>query len=122
MTSIKDWNAGALDRYKRGNHDSDCEQRVRYGLCGCRKRERLARGLTVAPTLTFQYPTCDGCYAEVEHDGDSWVCHTCHVAWDTNGYEERGTFDDESGDLSASTAENYGERMIVLASREQDAS
>jgi hypothetical protein len=119
MTELRNWNAGLLDRYRErleaGLHDYDCEQRERYGLCDCAKRKRLIDGPTELPTLWYQAPQCSGCLSEATHDGDGWVCYRCHVQF--GEYDEQGTWMDENGPHDASAAENYGERMIVLATR-----
>lgn len=51
----ENWNARNLDRYanelESGHHDQRCEQRERFGLCGCRERKRLAAGRITPPTL-----------------------------------------------------------------------
>jgi hypothetical protein len=118
---LANWNAGMLDRYRKrleaGHHDRDCEQRERYGLCDCRKRERLRDGRTgVPPILIYQAPVCDGCGQEVYTDaGDSWECERCHVSWGMSDFEQPGKWSDDTGTHEASTFENYGERMIVLA-------
>lgn len=113
------WNAQMLDRYRtrldKGEHDHDCEQRERYGLCDCRKRKRLTEGRTELPTLWQQNPLCSGCMGEVTYDGDEWRCYKCHVSWGLNDYDQQGEWDDDTGTHEASTFENYGERMIVLA-------
>lgn len=119
---LANWNATMLDRYRKrlekGLHDRGCEQRERYGLCDCRKRARIAAGRTELPELWHQNPMCSGCMGEVSHDGDGWVCETCHVGWGTNDYyDEKGSWNDDYGTHEASTSENYGERMIVLATR-----
>lgn len=40
------------------------------------------------PTLAFRFPVCDGCDADVEHDGDGWVCPDCGTYWDTDSSED----------------------------------
>lgn len=119
MTTLTNWNANMLNRYRDalalGHHDSECEQRERYGLCGCRKRRRLTHGPTEPPMLWYQSPLCSHCMQGVTHDGDSWVCSRCHVSWGSNDFDEAGTFDDDPGDLTASTEERWGRRMLDLA-------
>lgn len=65
-------------------HDLDCEQMENFWLCHCAKRERISKGQTELPTLSIQYPICNGCGKETWHDGDSLRCDNCHVVWDTN--------------------------------------
>lgn len=118
---LDNWNARKLDGYRTelaaGHHDADCEQRERFGMCGCRQRKRLAEGRTTPPTLIHNYPTCTGCHRDVWHDGDGFVCSHCHATWPSNaGEDEPATFDDEHGDLSASTEDRFGRRLIELVS------
>lgn len=119
MTAQRNWNADQLDRYRDaltlGHHDSGCEQRERYGLCGCALRRRLIEGPTEPPHLWYRSPVCGNCMEEVTHDGDSWTCSNCHVSWGSNDYDQTGTFDDDPGDLSNSTEEKWGRRLIDLA-------
>lgn len=118
-SSLANWNANQLDRYRDrlalGHHDSACEQRERYGLCGCARRRRLEEGPATPPTLIYQSPLCDHCWKEVEHDGDGWHCPRCHTTWGSNDYDAPGTFTDEVGDLSDATEERWGRRMLDLA-------
>lgn len=119
MTDIQDWNAQRLDHYAEalagGHHDEGCEQRARYGLCGCRERKRLAEGRTTTPVLIINYPTCSGCHHDVSHDGDSFVCQRCHATWPPNaGDGEPSSWDDEQGDLSDATEDKWGPRLIEL--------
>jgi hypothetical protein len=88
----------------RGEHDPQCEWRpTGFFLCNCSKRSRERRGLTKPPgPLIYQMPICPTCYEEVEHDGDSYTCPRCCVAWDERG--EVATFQDDYGDVAAELA------------------
>jgi len=85
----------------KGLHDEKCEWReAGHFLCNCRKRRRIAEGRTVPPRLYWNYPTCTGCWREVSHDGDGYVCEHCHVAWDSRaGDDDQGEWSDDYGDL-----------------------
>jgi hypothetical protein len=87
----------------RGEHDEQCEYLAIPGfyLCHCHKRARLARGLTEPPELEWQYPTCTGCWNEVEGDADGFNCRGCGTSWSHDG---AGHFHDDYGDLQASLA------------------
>jgi hypothetical protein len=65
-------------------HDERCERLPDFYMCHCNKRERLAKGPTELPTLSIQYPVCNGCGRETWHDGDSYRCDRCHVTWSSN--------------------------------------
>ena len=96
-----------------GRHDEQCEwgpridkgptgveRRVHMGLCHCDKRKRIASGFIEPPgELWYRNPDCPKCYQEVEHDGDSFVCYTCHVSWDPRDPGDKGAFTDDYGDL-----------------------
>jgi len=83
-----------------GEHDDSCEWRDNgHYICNCSMRARVAAGFTEAPTLIIQYPMCGRCYKEVGHDGDSFVCETCHVSWNHATEDEPGTFTDDMGDI-----------------------
>lgn len=119
MSELTNWNTLLNSRYAealaRGLHDDDCEQRERYGLCGCSERKRVAEGRTKPPTLIINYPTCSGCWDDVYHDGDGFRCDTCCAVWSSNaGEDEPATFYDQNGDLSDSTEEQFGRRLIDL--------
>lgn len=51
------------------------------------------------PTLVIQRPLCGGCDAEVEFDGDSFVCPDCGTSWDTTDGEDTpgNSYSDWSG-------------------------
>lgn len=87
-------------------HDEHCERLPNFGLCHCRKRERLARGLTELPSLWVSYPTCSGCLEEVEFDGDAYVCPRCHVSWGTRAFD---------GDIAERFDDDYDENGETLA-------
>jgi hypothetical protein len=95
---------------ERGEHDPQCEWRpTGFFLCHCSKRAREQRGLTTPPgPLIYQMPICPTCYEEVEHDGDSYTCPRCYVAWDLSGQD--ATFQDEYGDLAIEVA-NWDARV-----------
>ena len=40
------------------------------------------------PTLSFSYPTCNGCAEEVTHNGDGYECERCGTYWDTDAGED----------------------------------
>ena len=87
----------------RGKHDDVCEWRSNGHLvCNCSKRRREAAGYTEPPgELIHQYPLCPRCGDEVNHDGDSFYCGPCCVAWDSSG---EAYFTDDMGDLTESVA------------------
>lgn len=118
MGFLEDWNMRHFDRYceqlAAGEHDHECEQRERSGICHCQKRRRLAEGRTEPPTLIYEAPTCNGCWKSASHDGDGWVCHRCGVDFD--GYDEPGRWNDDYGPEPFG-GEQFGERLIVLASK-----
>ncbi|GAA4915631.1 hypothetical protein [Nesterenkonia rhizosphaerae] len=88
----------------KGLHDQDCEHSTSEGflLCHCSKRRREAEGRTALPTLSWNYPTCTGCWEEVSHDGDSFRCQRCKVSWssDATDGDTADHFDDDYGDIS----------------------
>lgn len=119
---LADWNARHLARYaeqvERGEHDSDCEQRVRSSLCHCSKRKREREGKTHLPTITFHTPTCGDCYGSLSFDGDVWECATCRVVWDANATDgdQADRFTDDHGDEQFG-GEQFGERLLGLVNR-----
>ena len=104
---VTDWSGWFVERYEKevraGLHDEQCERMPAEGwhICDCRKRDRLARGITEPPgELIHNYPTCPGCYRETWHDGDSFRCDHCHATW-PESYSDHAVFDDEVGDVAA---------------------
>lgn len=83
----------------RGEHDTQCEYRPKFYICHCSKRRRIAAGHTEPPgELLWQYPICQRCNEEVDHDGDNYTCPRCCCWWDDKGMT--ATFYDDYGDLS----------------------
>jgi hypothetical protein len=113
MTTPKtheEWQADVARRYHeavaRGEHDDQCEYHPEgFYLCHCKKRARVATGLTELPDtpLDFPPPSCSNCYADTEFDGDSFVCHECHLAWSSDGTDPHWT-DDYGDDLPQDSA------------------
>lgn len=95
-----------------GHHDNECEWSAEenFYLCNCSKRQRERDGKTELPTLSIQYPVCDGCGSATYHDGDSLTCDNCHVSWGTNPMdgEQAEVWTDDHGDLSR--CEPHGRR------------
>jgi len=91
-------------------HDPECEWReAGHFLCHCSKRRRIANGHTEPPgELIINYPTCPRCRNEVTHDGDSYVCDTCSVSWNSS-YGDEGEFTDDYGDLDTSRWDEVSE-------------
>lgn len=123
MSTLESWNARHFQRYlqqvEQGLHDDACEQRERSSLCHCSKRKRLSEGKTELPEIYFPPPTCGGCGADVEFDGDGFNCPDCKVSWSsrvTDG-DKADHFTDDHGDEPFG-GEQFGERLIVLATKE----
>jgi hypothetical protein len=82
----------------RGEHDSQCEYDPRgFFLCHCKKRRRVAAGVTEPPAdeLYFPPPTCPRCRVDLEYD-EGWRCDSCHLRWREDG--THAEFTDEYGD------------------------
>lgn len=110
--TFDDWRTGLRTRYeeqkRNGMHDDRCEWRPNgHFICNCRKRKRIASGFTELPgDLYFPPPSCPRCSADVDFDGDSWICHHCGVAWHSDGSDARFTDDmGDDEDLAISAAE-----------------
>lgn len=120
MSTLANWNAQHLERYidqlQQGEHDHDCEQRERFSLCHCSKRQRERDGKTELPTIEFAYPTCSGCHQEVDHDGDRFWCPRCKASWRSGAGDgdTADTFTDDHGP-GLFGGEQFGERLIILA-------
>ena len=101
------------DQLEKGQHDHRCEQRERSFICHCRKRRRVARGLTTVPAedLYFPPPSCPSCGADVHHDGDGWRCDPCSLSWNSAGDAWSAEFIDEYGELDG---EQFGCRMAEV--------
>lgn len=89
-----------LQAFERGEHDEYCEQDMSgFYVCHCRKRSRLAKGITEVPGPLIQvYPTCRGCWLEVEFEDGFFICPRCHVHWPTEDEYAEGEFNDDHGD------------------------
>lgn len=99
-------------------HDDQCEQLPDFYLCHCRKRERLARGLTQLPRLIVEWPICSGCSNAVQHDGDSLRCDRCHVKWGANaGDDEEAAHFWDDHDTNGETLANMREKWIARNAR-----
>lgn len=95
------------EEVEAGAHDAECEWRAAgHYLCNCAARKRIANGVTTAPRLSYNYPTCEGCWQEVEHDGDCFFCPRCHVHWTSDNEERPGEFTDDHGPLDTSRWDN----------------
>lgn len=120
---MANWNMRHFKEYvkevDKGHHDDLCEQRERSSLCHCSKRRRERDGKTDLPTIWFPAPVCNGCGHDVEFDGDGFSCNTCKVSWDRHASEgdKADFFTDDYGDPSQFGGEQFGERLIVLASK-----
>jgi hypothetical protein len=116
--AFESFNKRSQDRHDlqvaAGEHDGECEYGPRLcrplgrsdgpagivliHMCHCSKRLREARGDTMLPgPVEWRSPTCPTCYGEVDGDGDSWACDTCHVTWGGDG--ETAEWSDVYGDL-----------------------
>jgi hypothetical protein len=107
MSTLDEWSKQLAVKHRAevadGQHDERCEwHEAGHYLCHCSKRRREAEGFTEGPFLVYQSPLCDRCWKSVDHDGDGWRCYACNVQWDTDGYEQRGEFTDDHGDLDES--------------------
>lgn len=95
-----------------GHHDRDCEWSIEenFYLCNCSKRYRERNGKTELPTLSIQYPICNGCFEEVYHNGDCFECSNCNVIWGDGQCDgdEASEFTDDHGDLTR--CEPHGHR------------
>ena len=96
-----------------GKHDRACEWGPRVytsqanglvsglsfnHMCHCLKRHRIALGFTELPgEIEWRNPCCPTCYEELDGDGDSWTCDSCHVSWGSRGTNAHWT--DDYGDL-----------------------
>ena len=118
MSGVDDFFAGLRDRHAaevaEGKHDDACEWRANgHYLCHCSKRRREAAGFSEPPTeeLYFPPPACPRCDQDLDHDGDSWRCYTCQLAWDNDGSHAHYT--DDYGDDLAAGAAHYDARAAA---------
>lgn len=117
---MDDWfekmRAKALDRHVaervEGLHDDRCEWYIKFPFCHCHRRARLAKGMTEAPVLVFEDPTCDGCGEPAEHTGDGWECRRCRVYFGDR-YDEPG----EWQDVHAATDEELAAQSLAARER-----
>lgn len=103
---VDDWIANINARHAP-DADQQCERTDRSTLCHCRKRARIARGVTELPTddLWFPPPSCPSCYADTWWDDDCWRCDRCSLAWDSRGSGSSAHWTDDYGTLPATRAE-----------------
>lgn len=113
MSDMADWESRCMEHHRgqvaQGLHDAECEygrklKRSILMLCNCSKRRREAVGFTTPPSddLEFPPPTCTHCDRELDHDGDTWNCGPCSLAWDSRGDGSSCWFTDDFGDLAGS--------------------
>lgn len=104
-----------LARWKTQSHDQLCEQQERSFICHCRKRARIARGLTELPNedLYFPPPDCPVCDGDLEFDGDGFTCPTCSLSWDSSGSASSVQFTDDHGDNFG--GEQFGRLLRAIA-------
>lgn len=64
------------------------------------------------PDADVQYPICGACGDETEHDGDSFRCYACRLAFDSNTLQAE--YDDELDEPCGApcTNEYHGDERI----------